>query len=79
MDILKRIAEEREREKKLTWQGTFKEYLEIVRQRPKVTQTAHSRVYNMIKDYGIGRKMKRGTRNIFFTREMFGYSDPLNV
>lgn len=77
MDILKRIAEEREREKKLTWQGTFKEYLEIVRQRPEVTQTAHSRVYNMIKDYGIEEDEEGNKKYLFFTREMFGLERPI--
>ncbi len=77
MDILKRIAEEREREKKLTWQGTFKEYLEIVRQRPEVTQTAHSRVYNMIADHGIEEDEEGNKKYLFFTREMFGLERPI--
>ena len=34
------------------WQGTFDEYLDIVRQNPKVTRTAYQRVYDMIMGYG---------------------------
>src|SRR5262245_63886554 len=30
------------------WEGTFEEYLEIVRQSPRVTRTAFQRVYDMI-------------------------------
>ena len=34
------------------WQGTFDEYLDIVRQEPEVTRTAHQRIYDMIMAYG---------------------------
>ena len=30
------------------WQGSFDEYLEIVKQRPAVTRTAYQRMYDMI-------------------------------
>ncbi|GAB6932868.1 PrkA family serine protein kinase [Calditerricola satsumensis] len=72
MDILKRIAEYRAQEERLRWEGTFAEYLEIVRRNPQVAQTAHARVYNMIKSAGVeetedGRKIYK-----FFSREIFG-------
>ena len=34
------------------WQGTFDEYLDIVRTNPKVTRTAYQRLYDMITGYG---------------------------
>ena len=34
------------------WEGTFEDYLEIVRQNPKVTRTAFQRVYDMILSHG---------------------------
>lgn len=34
------------------WQGTFAEYLEIVKQRPEVTRSAFQRLYDMITSYG---------------------------
>jgi serine protein kinase len=34
------------------WQGTFDEYLDLVRANPKVTRTAFQRVYDMIMSYG---------------------------
>jgi serine protein kinase len=72
MDILRRIAEHRARVEKLTWRGTFAEYLELVRKNPIIAQTAHSRVYNMIKNAGI-EENDDGTRSYrFFSREMFG-------
>ncbi len=36
----------------LYWEGTFAEYLEIVRQDPKVARTAFQRLYDMIVSYG---------------------------
>jgi serine protein kinase len=36
----------------LHWEGTFEDYLEIVRQDPKVARTAFQRLYDMIVSYG---------------------------
>lgn len=34
------------------WQGSFEEYLDIVKANPKVTRTAYQRLYDMITSYG---------------------------
>ena len=34
------------------WTGSFSEYLDIIRQDPKVTRTAYQRIYDMITSYG---------------------------
>ena len=39
--------------RKKTWNGTFEEYLDIVRVNPKVTRTAYERLYDMIMSYGV--------------------------
>lgn len=61
----------REEENRLKWEGTFADYLRIIKERPEVAQTAHSRVYNMIKSAGVeerdGQKMYQ-----FFGKEIFG-------
>ena len=76
MDILSRVRGYREEEKKLKWEGTFAEYLEIVKQRPEVAQTAHSRVYNMIKSFGFTEK--DGQRKYhFFADDIFGLEEAL--
>ena len=36
----------------LHWEGTFEDYLEVVRQDPQVARTAFQRVYDMIVSYG---------------------------
>jgi serine protein kinase len=72
MDILKRISEHRAREESLRWEGSFAEYLEIIKENPHVTGTAHSRVYNMIKSAGVEERDDGTKEYSFFSREMFG-------
>ncbi|RHW34794.1 protein prkA [Lysinibacillus yapensis] len=76
MDILSRVRRLREEEDSLKWEGTFAEYLQIIKERPEVAQTAHSRVYNMIKSSGVeerdGKKMYH-----FFGKEIFGLESAL--
>lgn len=76
MDILKKIEQYREEEQLLKWEGTFAGYLEIVRENPTVAQSAHSRVYNMIKDSGIEEKDGKKVYS-FFDKELFGLEEPL--
>ncbi|MBY7145060.1 PrkA family serine protein kinase [Virgibacillus sp. NKC19-3] len=75
-DILNKVKNHREEEEKLKWEGTFAEYMDIVRERPEVAQTAHSRVYNMIKNSGLiekdGRKMYS-----FFGEAIFGLEEAI--
>lgn len=72
MDILKRIADYREREKGLKWEGTFADYLEVVKKNPQVAQTAHSRVYNMIARAGVSWDEHGNKKYHFFSDELFG-------
>jgi len=71
INILDKVKSYREEENRLKWEGTFADYLNIIKERPEVAQTAHSRVYNMIKSAGVeerdGQKMYK-----FFGQEIFG-------
>ena len=80
MDLTSKIAalqNFREYEE-LNWNGTFEEYLKIVRENPKVTRTAFQRVYDMILSYGqeeyIDNK-KKLIRYNFFRDEQHGGRD----
>ncbi|MDH6596203.1 PrkA family serine protein kinase [Bacillus aerius] len=76
MDILKKIEQHREEEQRLKWEGTFSEYLDIIKESPLVAQSAHSRVYHMIKDSGI--EEENGVRTYkFFDQELFGLEESL--
>ena len=76
MEILNKIKRYREEEERLKWEGTFAEYLEIVKERPIVAQSAHSRVYNMIKSAGITEKDGKKIYH-FFGKEIFGLEEAM--
>ncbi|MEI4790430.1 PrkA family serine protein kinase [Bacillus sp. FJAT-53060] len=76
MDILKKIEQHREEEQRLQWEGTFSDYLDIIKDNPLVAQSAHSRIYHMIKASGI--EEKNGVRTYkFFDQELFGLEESL--
>ncbi|KYF59057.1 PrkA family serine protein kinase [Sorangium sp. So ce854] len=62
----------------LAWEGTFEEYLQVVRQNPQVTRNAFQRAYDMIIRYGIEEytdNKKKLIRYNFFKDEMHGGAD----
>ncbi|WP_223070393.1 PrkA family serine protein kinase [Paenibacillus caui] len=71
MDIFERIAAYRAEHESLAWSGTFKEYIELLRKDPRPAMTAHARVYEMIRSYGVeeegGHKKYK-----FFESELYG-------
>jgi serine protein kinase len=70
-DAISRIAalQDFDRYRELTWEGSFEDYLGIIRQRPEVTRNAFQRLYDMVVSFGeeeyIDNK-KRLTRYPFF-------------
>jgi len=62
----------------LNWEGSFDEYLDVVRKNPRVTRTAYQRVYDMILSHGkteyVDNK-KRLVRYHFFSDERNGGQD----
>src|SRR5574339_371856 len=76
MDILKKIEMFREEEEKLRWEGTFGDYLQLLKEKPWVAQSAHSRVYNMIRDAGI-EEVKGKKQYKFFSNQLFGLEEAL--
>ncbi|MBM7854323.1 serine protein kinase [Desulfohalotomaculum tongense] len=76
MDFFKRLEEYRANEKKMNWEGTFADYLEIVKKNPQVCQLSHARLYSMIKDAGV--EVKNGVKSYkFFNKELFGLDKTL--
>ena len=62
----------------LHWEGSFEEYLALVRQNPKVIRNAYQRVYDMIMEHGTEDYMdskKRMVRYHFFNAKQFGGDD----
>ncbi len=75
-DIVALIAQRQDVElfRKKMWQGSFDEYLDIVRKDPRVTRNSFERLYDMIMSYGVDQiDSSRGKK----TRFRF-FSDPDN-
>lgn len=71
MDIFKRISEYQAESERLAWSGTFKEYIDLLKQDVSPAMTAHSRVYEMIESHGV--EMVNGQKKYkFFDEEIFG-------
>jgi len=71
MDIFSRISEYRAESEKLSWSGTFREYIELLRRDSTPAMTAHARVYDMIVSQGV--EERNGSRKYkFFSSEIFG-------
>lgn len=76
MDFLGKIKQHRRDEEKLKWEGTFAEYLALLKERPEIAQSAHSRVYNMIKSAGVTEEDGKKHYH-FFDKEIFGLEDAI--
>src|SRR3954453_20098013 len=73
--------------RKKHWEGSFDEYLDIVREHPEVTRSAYQRLYDMIMSHGTEEALEnkdRVTRSKFFTQfaarpgdAIFGLERPL--
>ncbi|MDD2497849.1 MAG: PrkA family serine protein kinase [Desulfitobacteriaceae bacterium] len=77
MDYLKSLEEYRRRRENLRWQGTFRDYLEIVKENPKLVKTAHARIYDMIAAAGI-TETPQVKKYGFFTWQIFGLDKVLH-
>ena len=76
MDILRKIQDHREHEEELKWEGTFAEYLELLKERPYLAQSAHSRVYNMIKSAGVVEEHDH-KKYKFFDDDIYGLDESM--
>ena len=59
--------------RELHWEGSFEEYLQLVRERPQVTRNAYQRLYDMIISFGTEEYIdnkKKLTRFNFFKDEL---------
>lgn len=74
--MLNKLKYYRQKEASLQWEGTFSEYLQLVKQQPTIAQSAHSRVYEMIKHAGIKERNEKKLYQ-FFGNEIFGLEDAL--
>jgi serine protein kinase len=67
-----------DRYRDLSWEGSFEDYLQVVRERPQVTRNAFQRVYDMVISYGTEEYIdnkKKLIRYNFFRDEADGGKD----
>jgi serine protein kinase len=72
--------QDQKRFQELNWSGSFRDYLDMVAQNPRVTRNAFQRIYDMIMDYGFEEfedAKKRLTRYRFFSDPNFDGDDAI--
>ncbi len=80
-NISERLEELRQEHEALRWEGTFRDYFELVTQNPRIAQLSHARINDMIHAGGIDR-LNEGTHHEiisykFFSNELFGIEEPI--
>jgi serine protein kinase len=80
-NISERLEDLRREHQSLQWEGSFRDYFELVSQNPRLAQLSHARVNDMIHAAGI-EKLNEGTRDEvarykFFAQELYGIEEPL--
>jgi len=78
MKFLDKLSKYREEEDKLKWEGSFKDYLALVKKNPKIAKPAHERVYDMIISHGVEEKDGK-KEYAFFSKEMFGLDESIET
>lgn len=73
MNIFERVAEHRAESDRLTWNGTFEDYIALLREDPTPAMTAHARVYEMIESFGV-EEVGGHKRYKFLNRRSLGWT-----
>src|SRR6185369_11763524 len=61
-NISERLEDLRREHEALRWEGTFRDYFELVAQNPRVAQLSHARINDMVHAAGIER-LNEGTQH----------------
>ena len=80
-NISERLEDLRREHEALRWEGSFREYFELVAQNPRIAQLSHARINDMVHAAGIER-LNEGTQHevlsySFFAGELFGIEEPI--
>jgi serine protein kinase len=80
-NISERLEHLRRERELLRWEGSFRDYFELVSQNPRIAQLSHARINDMIHAAGV-EKLNEGTRDEvarynFFASELFGIEEPI--
>ncbi|MFN2454778.1 MAG: LAGLIDADG family homing endonuclease [Pyrinomonadaceae bacterium] len=80
-NISERLEDLRRERESLHWEGSFRDYFELVSQNPRLAQLSHARLNDMIHHAGV-EKLNEGardeiTRYNFFASELYGIEEPI--
>jgi serine protein kinase len=80
-NISERLENLRREREAIRWEGSFRDYFELVSQSPRIAQLSHARINDMIHAGGV-EKLNEGTRDEvarynFFATELFGIEEPI--
>jgi len=80
-NISERLEDLRREHEALRWEGTFRDYFELVTQNPRIAQLSHARINDMVHAAHIER-LNEGTQHEvisynFFASELFGIEEPI--
>lgn len=80
-NISERLEDLRREHEALRWEGTFRDYFELVAQNPRIAQLSHARINDMVHAAGVER-LNEGTQHEvlsynFFATELFGIEEPI--
>ncbi|MGB7925216.1 MAG: hypothetical protein WCF57_18405 [Pyrinomonadaceae bacterium] len=80
-NISERLEDLRRDREALRWEGSFRDYFELVSQNPRIAQLSHARINDMVHAVGVD-KLNEGTRDEitrynFFAQELFGIEEPI--
>ena len=80
-NISERLEDLRREHEALRWEGSFRDYFELVAQNPRIAQLSHARINDMVHAAGIER-LNEGTQHEvlsykFFADELFGIEEPI--
>src|ERR1700752_1646005 len=80
-NITERLEDLRREHEALRWEGSFRDYFELVAQNPRLAQLSHARINDMVHAAGIER-LNEGTQHEvlsynFFASELCGMEEPI--
>jgi len=80
-NISERLESLRREHEALQWEGSFRDYFELIAQNPRTAQLSHARVNDMVHAAGV-EKLNEGTRDEltrykFFASELYGIEEPI--
>src|SRR5919199_4167519 len=78
MDLRSRLEAFRLEEKRLSWEGTFADYFDLVVKQPSTARLSHARIYDMITAAGTGEGPHGRKVYSFFKDEIYGLEDTLD-